>query len=336
MMKRIITGVLTLIFLFSAAGVFAEGLSFEQFAEVDWSFSSGAGGWSTDMRIFRDGTFIGEYHDGELGDWDEAYPNGTVYVSRFSGQMALEKQIDEHSWEIRIDMLTLEDISGETNVVDGTRYITTEPYGISENDRMRLYVPGTPVDELTEEMQMWAHLYNMDERETELAGWFLYSEKNESGFVGGISDEEHFVNPWAEVTMRQFYRLSGVSFDVPKGAENVVYRWLDSERLGEMQFVLDGDEFCARVHPEVLRDGELANISDMYFMWENEEAVKIRHCDGTIGTAKTGSTEWVELCLWYDKVPGLMYSLSVYTLEPDGLDLTAVAEMIFNPVQELL
>ena len=37
---------------------------------------------------------------------------------------------------------------------------------------------------------------------------------------------------------------------------------------------------------------------------------------------------FVELCLWYDVVPGLMYSLSVYTVDPDGLDLTAVAAMV--------
>ncbi len=41
----------------------------------------------------------------------------------------------------------------------------------------------------------------------------------------------------------------------------------------------------------------------------------------------------MELCLWYDRVPGLMYSLSVYTTELDGLDLTAVAEQVYIPVQ---
>ena len=59
----------------------------------------------------------------------------------------------------------------------------------------------------------------------------------------------------------------------------------------------------------------------------------IGHCPGTIGQAQTGTEEYVELCLWYDIVPGLMYSLSVYTTELDGLDLTAVAEMVYVPAQ---
>ena len=37
--------------------------------------------------------------------------------------------------------------------------------------------------------------------------------------------------------------------------------------------------------------------------------------------------------MWYDAAPGLMYSLSVGTTDPDGLDLTAVAEQVYVPMQ---
>ena len=37
--------------------------------------------------------------------------------------------------------------------------------------------------------------------------------------------------------------------------------------------------------------------------------------------------------LWYDAVPGLMYALSVYTTDLDGLDATAIAEQVYIPVQ---
>ena len=37
--------------------------------------------------------------------------------------------------------------------------------------------------------------------------------------------------------------------------------------------------------------------------------------------------------MWYDIVPGVMYSLSVYSTDLDGLDLTAVAEQVYVPVQ---
>ncbi len=75
------------------------------------------------------------------------------------------------------------------------------------------------------------------------------------------------------------------------------------------------------------------NISGMYFAWDHEEAVQINHCEGTLGLAQTGSEDWVELCQWFDAAPGLMYSLSVSTTDSDGLDLTAVADMVYLPVQ---
>ena len=136
-------------------------------------------------------------------------------------------------------------------------------------------------------------------------------------------------NPWTEMSQDELWQVSGLRLGVPEGAENVVCRWLESEGLAEVQFTLDGDEYCARVQP----GDELMNISGMYFAWENEEEIAVGPCSGTIGQAQTGSEEWVELCQWYDAAPGLMYSLSVYTIEPDGLDLTAVAEMVYVPMQ---
>ena len=120
---------------------------------------------------------------------------------------------------------------------------------------------------------------------------------------------------------------------MPEGAENVVWRWLADENLAEMQFTLDGDEYCARVKPAALEHGQVENISGIYYQWENEEDITVGGCNGTLGLAQTGSEDWVELCLWYDAAPQLMYSLSVYTTDPDGLDLTAVAEMVFPPAQ---
>ena len=148
------------------------------------------------------------------------------------------------------------------------------------------------------------------------------------------SDENtEIANPWTELTEEELLEVSGLTFNVPEDAKDVVCRWLEEDSLAEIQFFLDEDEYCARIKPDALEEGQLDNISDIYFEWENEEEVTIGGCPGTIGQAQTGSEDYVELCLWYDIVPGLMYSLSVYTTEPDGLDLIAVAEMIYSPVQ---
>ena len=203
---------------------------------------------------------------------------------------------------------------------------------ISEGDELLVYLPGTPVSVLNEDQRMWAHLLG-DEAPEALENWFLYSAANESGFVGYFMDDATLANPWADMTADELAQVSGVTLNLPEGAQDAVYRWLESESLAELQFTLDGDEYCARVKPDALEAGQLDNISGMYFEWEHEEEITVGHCPGTIGLAQTGSSDYTELCLWYDVAPGLMYSLSVYTTDPDGLDLTAVAAMVYEPMQ---
>ena len=335
-MKKTFALLLVLAMLMGVVGAFAEGeaLSLDQLAGLEWSFSSGAGGWSTEMRIANDGSFSGEYHDSEMGEVGDDYPNGSLYVSGFTGTLSIGEQVDEHAWKVQIDSLTLKDEPGQENIDDGIRFVTTEPYGISEGDIMTLYLPGTPVDALTEDMKMWSHVILEDPMPTELNNWFLYSEKNQSGFVGyDFSEEAETANPWVDMTEEELWQTAGVTLNLPEGAQATAFRWLAEESLAEMDFTLDGDEYCARVKPAALEAGQVENISDMYFAWENEEKVTVGHCEGTLGQAQTGSQDFVELCLWYDLVPGLMYSLSVSTTDLDGLDLVAVAEMVYVPMQ---
>ena len=331
-MRKMIVICLALLLAFGTA--WGEEISFQELSGLEWSFCSGVGGWSTDLRISQDGAFSGEFHDSEMGEMGENYPDGSFYYCDFTGQMTLGKQVDPYSWEVHIDALTMNEAPGQEKIVDGIRYVTSEPYGITEGDTMRLYLPGTPVEQLTEDMRMWAHLFDREEPLTALEDWFMYSEKYESGFVGyRMETDFQLANPWENVTQEELTQAAGVRFGVPEGAENILYRYLESEGLAEMQFTLDGDEYCARIQPAALEAGELMNISGMYFAWENEEEISVGSCRGTLAQAQTGSEDWVELCQWYDAAPGLMYSLAVYTTEVDGLDLTAVAEQVYLPMQ---
>ena len=179
----------------------------------------------------------------------------------------------------------------------------------------------------------WTTIYGEDVRKTGEFRWLeeLAEERVPADAAG---ETVGLANPWTDMTKEELEQASGVALGVPEGAEEVVYRWLESETLAEMQFTLGGDEYCARVRPAALEAGQLENISGMYYGWENEESVTISRCEGTIGQYQTGTREWVELCQWYDAAPGLMYSLSVYTTgDVDGLDLTAVAEMVYIPMQ---
>ena len=90
--------------------------------------------------------------------------------------------MDENTWKIRVDELRTD--PAEEEISDGIRYMPSEAYGLSEGDVMILYGPGTPVSVLSEEMQLWAHIQDQEEQQTELENWFLSSEANDSGFVG--------------------------------------------------------------------------------------------------------------------------------------------------------
>ena len=142
------------------------------------------------------------------------------------------------------------------------------------------------------------------------------------------------MDPWLHLTAEQLSEKTGLSFGVPEDAENISYRYLEDEQLAEMRFTLDSDEFCARMQPASLKPRELLNISDIYYVWENEEAVAVGSCSGTIAQAQADKHDWVELCLWYDPDAGIMYSLSVVTPELNGLDLVAVAEYVYRPVAD--
>lgn len=335
-MKKGMAWLLSLMLVLSAWGAWAEQTDsiFETLAGLEWYFSSGVGAWSTELRILADGSFTGAFHDSEMGESADDYPYGTIYGCSFSGQMAFVEEIDENTCRMLVEKLTMDEGQVPEAIEEGIRFVTVEPYGISEGDEMLLYRPGTPVSVLSEDMQFWAHVLDGETSSTELDTWFLSSEKNDSGFVGYQAEYDAFIpNPWEEMTAEELKDASGLSFGVPEGAENVIYRFLRSEYLAEMQFTWKNGEYCARIQPAALQDGELMNIADMYFAWDHEEAVTIGHCYGTIGRAKTGSEDWAELCLWYDAVPGLMYALSVSATDLDGLDLTALAEQVYIPVQ---
>ena len=268
MKKKVLAWGLSLMLALSAAGALAETEAslFETLTGLDWSFSSGVGGWSTDMQIFPDGTFIGNFHDSEMGETGDGYPDGTVYVCVFSGQMSVVEQAAENVWKLRVDELTLHDEPGTEEIFDGIRYVNTQPYGVSAGDEMLLYAPGTPVDVFSEDMQFWAHVRDREEPPSALDTWFLMSEKNESGFVG-YDFSAYLSNPWEDMTAEELQEASGLAFGVPEGAENILYRYLRSENLAEMQFNVGPDAYCARIQPAALGEEELLDISGMSFDW---------------------------------------------------------------------
>ena len=334
MMKKTLawlTAILLLLTLTVASANETENV-FAQLEGIVWSFSSGAGAWSTDIRILPDGSFSGEFHDADMGDAEDAYPNGTVYLCSFAGTMSVIEQADANTWIIRVDTLKQANPPIPEEIEDGVRYVYSGAYGITEGDMMLLYGPGTPVNGFTEDMMFWAHLYDYEQAPSELETWFLYSGQNGAGFVGwpdetGVS----LANPWSDVTAEELRSLTGKTYALPEGAENVAWRWMASEGMAEIRFDWISGEFCFRTQVLPVADGVLPDISGMYFTWEHEENITVAGCPGIIGIAQDGSESSVERCVWYDASAQTAYSLSVTAADVDGLDLAALAGQIVLP-----
>ena len=75
---------------------------------MEFSFLSGAGGWSTDLTLNRDGSFAGVFHDSEMGEMGDEYPNGTVYICAFSGVFTDIQQVSEYAYAMKLSEIRTE------------------------------------------------------------------------------------------------------------------------------------------------------------------------------------------------------------------------------------
>ena len=66
-------------------------------------FASGAGAWGTSLAVDKNGIFAGNFHDSDMGDTGDGYPNGTVYVSNFDGKFKNITKIDDYTYKMELD-----------------------------------------------------------------------------------------------------------------------------------------------------------------------------------------------------------------------------------------
>ena len=177
-----------LVLILSAALILASAACAESpdlFVEIQgklFEFSSGAGAWSTELTVDADGSFTGSYHDSEMGETGEGYPDGTLYGCSFHGQFTEPARVDEYSWTAKVT-LELDEGQVPEAIEDGVRYVTSVPYGIEKAQTVTFFVPGTPVDHLPEGFADWSHLQEIDPDATEIPYYAIWSEADEAGFI---------------------------------------------------------------------------------------------------------------------------------------------------------
>ncbi|MDZ5575216.1 hypothetical protein U1295_04190 [Enterococcus cecorum] len=120
-------------------------------------FSSGAGGWGSSLSIGPNGTFSGDYHDSDMGSTGPGYPGGTISESKVSGHFTRLHQVSPTLYEVYLENLQYEKPVGSSEIKDNVKYEYTEVYGISKNTRMAIYLPGTPISALPEEVRLFSY-----------------------------------------------------------------------------------------------------------------------------------------------------------------------------------
>ena len=161
-------------------------LSFADLQYVDFTFSSGAGAWSTQLNIHADGSFSGEYWDMDMGSSGDGYPNGTQYGNTFTGTFTDLKKVNDYTWSMKLDKINYAYEIGKEEILDQILYSYTEAYGLDGADEVDIYLPGAPVDQLPEEFLQWA-CSNYDRFEAEENGlpcYGLYNVEGAEGFSG--------------------------------------------------------------------------------------------------------------------------------------------------------
>ncbi len=160
--------------------------SFVDLKNIQFVFSSGAGAWSTEMYISEDGSFVGTYHDGDMGSTGAGYPNGTRYFCEFSGQFAEPVHVNEYAYVLQISEIQYANEVGTEEILDEVLYVYSDAYGLQGTENILVYLPGAPVDELPEEFMNWvrnSYYYEMEGGAmTALPSYGLYNEAEECGF----------------------------------------------------------------------------------------------------------------------------------------------------------
>lgn len=292
-----------------------------------FDFSSGVGGWFTSLAFSENGAFTGQYHDSEMGETGETYPDGTVYGCLFHGTLADPQDQGDGIFKLTLSSLEPDEGQLPEAIEDNIRYVTSAPYGLEKASELFLYTPGTPVEKLPEAFLSFSHLSEIAPDADTLPYYGLYSAADESGFIS-IPEETApalgLANPWIDVSQEELSDMTGVLFGLPEGAEAPLYRVLNGNALAEMQFDLNGMHCTARVAAA----DAFTDISGLYYDWTGRESFNLEGCVATWWTAQ--GAEELQLCLWYDRANGLMYSLCADG-KAESADMKALCETVYIP-----
>lgn len=153
---------------------------FSQLKDLEFYFASGAGGWRTVLHIDGSGGFSGAYSDSDMGGSGEDGIWGIQYRCDFTGQFTQPVRVNDYTYSVRIDEIAYEKEAGTEEVIDGTHYYYTDPYGLEDAEDILIYLPGAPLGQLPQEFRSWVG-YSENTRD-ELPFYALNNAVHQQGF----------------------------------------------------------------------------------------------------------------------------------------------------------
>ena len=163
------------------------GLSYKDFSNIEFTFSSGAGGWATFLFINEDGTFEGSYHDSEMGVIEEDYPKGTLYLSNFKGKFGELEKVDDYTYKTTLESIEYENEVDTEETNDGIHYIYTDAYGVAGGAEFYFYLKDSEIASLPGKFVDWVSI-DLTSEDTKLPFIGLYNVKEGLGFTGWEND----------------------------------------------------------------------------------------------------------------------------------------------------
>lgn len=113
-------------------------------------------GWYTELSISMDGSFRGQHVN-------------TNETQTFSGKFKVVEWITRTICKLEVETLKAEQ----------------EVYGMDNAEEFLLYLPGTPVAEMSEDFLIWNWEYHVEELETMPSGWYgLFNVGGKEGYLG--------------------------------------------------------------------------------------------------------------------------------------------------------
>lgn len=132
---------------------------------------------------------------------------------------------------------------------------------------------------------------------------------------------------WHDSSAEEIADCLGLQFGYTAETEIISYQI--SEEAAQMQLLLNGIPYTARIQPTE----SFENISGYEFdSWPITDSCMIGWCEARAMLAQQDD-QMIALCLWYDAAPGLMYSVSACVGDLKGLDIQSAAEAVFAPMQ---